>query len=208
VTGVTRSRLLETTRALVAAERGQEVLERQRELLLHDLSNRRAAAREERARVAPALAAARRILRIARIESGTPAVAAAVGAVPVSAEVELSRTTSMGVAVPRVTAAPARFRAWYGPGATTAALDEAGEAFTALLPEVASLAAAEAAVRALRRALARTVRRLNALEKVIVPALEAERRRIAAALEEEERDESLRRRSWLATRAQAQGRSP
>jgi vacuolar-type H+-ATPase subunit D/Vma8 len=40
---------------------------------------------------------------------------------------------------------------------------------------------------------------LKALERVVISRLEREVREVAAALEEEERDESVRRKAWLAT---------
>jgi vacuolar-type H+-ATPase subunit D/Vma8 len=54
-------------------------------------------------------------------------------------------------------------------------------------------------VRNLQAGLLKTVRRLKALERVVIPRLEREVREVAAALEEEERDESVRRKAWLAT---------
>ena len=87
----------------------------------------------------------------------------------------------------------------YGAGATSAGLDAAGAAFSALLPTLVRLAEEEEAVRNLQAGLLKTVRRLKALERVVIPRLEREVREVAAALEEEERDESVRRKAWLAT---------
>jgi vacuolar-type H+-ATPase subunit D/Vma8 len=46
---------------------------------------------------------------------------------------------------------------------------------------------------------------LKALERVVIPRLEREVREVAAALEEEERAESVRRKRWLAARIAARG---
>jgi vacuolar-type H+-ATPase subunit D/Vma8 len=46
---------------------------------------------------------------------------------------------------------------------------------------------------------------LKALERVVISRLEREVREVAAALEEEERDESVRRKRWLAARLAARG---
>jgi vacuolar-type H+-ATPase subunit D/Vma8 len=50
-------------------------------------------------------------------------------------------------------------------------------------------------VRNLRAALRRTTRTLNALKDVMLPRLDAEIRTVADTLDEEERDERLRRRT-------------
>ena len=50
------------------------------------------------------------------------------------------------------------------------------------------------AVRNLQRGFAKTVRRLNALEKVVLPRLDDEITAVTTALEEEDRDEALRRK--------------
>jgi vacuolar-type H+-ATPase subunit D/Vma8 len=63
-----------------------------------------------------------------------------------------------------------------------------------VVPVLVELAEHAEAVRNLRIGLAKTVRRLKALEQVVIPRLERDARELAAALEEEERDESLRRR--------------
>jgi V/A-type H+-transporting ATPase subunit D len=76
-------------------------------------------------------------------------------------------------------------------------LDEAGRRFTALLAPMAALAEEEEAVRNLQAGLIKTVRRLKALERVVIPRLDQDVRDVTATLEEEERDESIRRKVWL-----------
>jgi vacuolar-type H+-ATPase subunit D/Vma8 len=58
-------------------------------------------------------------------------------------------------------------------------------------------------VRNLQAGLLKTVRRLKSLERMVIPRLEREVREVAATLEEEERDESVRRKRWLAARLAA-----
>jgi vacuolar-type H+-ATPase subunit D/Vma8 len=60
------------------------------------------------------------------------------------------------------------------------------------MPRVVELASQETALRDLATALQRTMRTLNALEGVLLPQLDGEVRAVAAALEEEERDERSR----------------
>ena len=91
-----------------------------------------------------------------------------------------------------------RFVPRYGPVAASPELDRAGARFTSLVPALLDLAAQEASVRRLRRALLRTVRRLNALDIVVLPGLAGAIHLVTSALEEEERDEAVRRECWRA----------
>jgi vacuolar-type H+-ATPase subunit D/Vma8 len=100
--------------------------------------------------------------------------------------------------LPTLHARFAPFRPRYGPGGTAESLDQAGKAFAEALPVLVRLAKEELAVRNLQHGFAQTVRRLNAIEKVVLPRLDHEIREVGSALEEEERDEALRRKRWLA----------
>ena len=73
----------------------------------------------------------------------------------------------------------------------------------AVIPLLLLLATFEA-VRNLQAALRKTVRRLQALEQLVIPQLDREARAVAAALEEEERDDAVRARRWLTQRSDAQ----
>ena len=186
----TRWRLLELQRHRAAVRRGIELLDSKREALLRALAERSDAAVRARARVARALMDARLPLDRALVEIGVAAGLAASFAQPVAAGVDVREESVLGVRIPRLRGDPAPFRVHYGPGGTCAALDEAGAAFAALLPHVLRLAEEERAEYNLRRGLQRTVRTLNALKIVQLPAIDAEIRSVAAALEEEEREQT------------------
>jgi V/A-type H+-transporting ATPase subunit D len=198
-----RSRLLELSAQLEAAVFGRDVMERKRELLLFELRRRTAQLDDERRRALPLLTAARARIAAARVELGSAALDAAVLAQPESASVELSTGSILGAPVPRLTAPRAAFHPAYGPASTASSLDEAGAAFTALLPDLARLAELGATVLALRRALHKTARRQSALERVLIPSYRAELHAVESALEEDERDEAVRRKAWLGAKESA-----
>jgi V/A-type H+-transporting ATPase subunit D len=106
-------------------------------------------------------------------------------------------TSLVGVPLPRLIAQRAPFRLQYTLSDTSASLDRAALAFAASIVEVAAYAQEDSAVRHLRLGLARTTRRLNALDLLVIPEIVRELRQVTAALEEEERDETLRRKRWL-----------
>jgi V/A-type H+-transporting ATPase subunit D len=153
---------------------------------------------EIREGVARALDDARRAVREARIEIGGAGLDAAALAQPVNALVEVRPGSLVGVPMPRLQPSLQPFKPHYGTGATSASLDAAGASFSSVLPPLVALAEEEEAVRNLQVGLLKTVRRLKALERVVIPRLDHEVGDVSAALEEDERDESVRRKRWLA----------
>jgi V/A-type H+-transporting ATPase subunit D len=195
-----RSRLHALQADLGAARTGRDLLDNTREALLRALSERAHQLAAARRAAREAWAEAERALRAACIDIGADGVDAAALAQPISAAVDWRNGSVMGVPTPRLDVRMAGFAPRYGAAATTALVDRAGARFAALLPALVRLAEEEEAVRNLEAALRRTVRRMRALEQVVIPGLAREAQEVAAALEEEERDDVIRARRWLATR--------
>lgn len=82
----------------------------------------------------------------------------------------------------------------YGAAPVTAKLDRAGEDFSALVTLLIAFAEEDEAVRNLQLGLSKTIRRLRALEQVVIPGVERHLRDAAIAAEEEERDDTVRHR--------------
>lgn len=194
-----RSRLLTLQQERVAARLGRELLDGKREAILRELLRRTRRRDELRADITGALREAHRTLRAARVEVGAAQVDGAALAQPLNVSLDVRRGSLVGVPMARLHPRLAEFVPQYGFGGTAATLDAAGARFSALLPALVGLAEEEEAVRNLHDGLVKTVRRLKALEQVVIPRLEREVREVAAALEEEERDESVRRKNWLAS---------
>jgi V/A-type H+-transporting ATPase subunit D len=202
-----RLRLLELRRDLGAAHLGRDLLDRKREAILRTLVERLPRVDELRRAVARDLASARHALADAQCELGRSAVDAAALAQPPVASITVRETTIVGVALPRIAGAFAPFRPRYGSASGSERLDAAGAAFTTLVPGLLAFASEEVAVRRLRAALARIVRRLNALDTLVLPDLSEQVHAMAAALEEEERDEAVRRKQWRGGAGSAGGRA-
>ena len=205
-----RSRLLTLQQERRAARLGWELLDNKREAILRELLQRTRRRDDLRLTMRQALRDARRMLRVARIEIGGAQIDRAALAQPVSVSVEVRHGSLVGVPMPRLQPQMNAFVPQYGPCGTTASLDAAGTRFSDLIPTLIELAQEEEAARNLHAGLVKTVRRLKALEQVVIPRLARDVRDVAAALEEDERDESVRRKSWLAenqTRAWERGGS-
>lgn len=191
-----RWRLLELRRRRRAVRSGIDLLDRKREALARELAARAMKAAERRRHVGTALASARAAVAAALTDVGAPVARAAAAAQEDASAVEVQHDVVLGIRLPRLTTARHAFQLSYAPGGTSRALDLAAEAYAALLPAIADLASREVAVVTLRTALARTLRTLNALQIVLLPDLDAQIMAMAAGLEEEERDEWVRRRAF------------
>jgi V/A-type H+-transporting ATPase subunit D len=190
----TRSRLFELRRDRGAAQRSAELLDRKREVLLREIARRERLRQKLRDVVAAGYAEAHRRLSVARVELGMPGVEAAALAQPVRNAIEHRETSVMGVRIPQLTATVEPYRAFYGAAATAESLDECGAAFTELIPQIVALAQEETAVARLSAAMRKTTKLLNALQKVVLPRIEREIRAIVDGIEEDERDDAVRRR--------------
>lgn len=188
-----RSRLFELRRDRQAAQRSAELLDHKREALLREILRRDRKRAALRTASDDACRQARARLSVARMELGLDGVESA--AMAQSARFTLRhRTTSvMGVRIAQIEGTYGPYRPEYGAAATSESLDEAGAAFGELLPHIVQLAEQETAIRRLRSAMRKTSRLLNALRKVLLPHIEREIRRTIEGIEEEERDEFVRR---------------
>ena len=189
----TRARLLELRRSAEAARRGRDLLDEKREALLREVLARRRDAAVKRREAAGRLRRARSLLAEAEVELGTDRVdAAALAQLAARRSVGLTPRRVAGARLSAVRLSGPAFRLRYGAGGTGAPLDRAALAFADVVGPLVDLAEAENALARLAEALAKTNRRLNALEKVILPSLVREIARTAGALEEEERDQWVR----------------
>ena len=193
----TRSRLFELRRERSAAKRSAELLDRKREVLLREIARRERARRKLRDIADAKYAEAHQRLRIARVELGMHGVEAAALAQPARHSIVHRQTSVMGVRIPLLTATVEPYRASYGAASTTESLDECGAAFTELIPHLVALAQEEIALARLSAAMRKTTKLLNALQKIVLPRIEHDIHAIVDGLEEEERDDAIRRRSHM-----------
>jgi V/A-type H+-transporting ATPase subunit D len=194
----TRSRLFELRRDRGAAQRSAELLDRKREVLLREVARRERLRAELRQRVAGRFAEAHLRLRVARVELGIGGVETAALMQPRRSSVTRRDVSVMGVRIAQLATPAEAYRAFYGAAATAESLDECGAAFAELIPPLVALAQEEHALARLGAAMKKTTKLLNALQKVVLPRIERDIRTIVDGIEEDERDEALRRRVGLA----------
>ncbi len=173
------------------AKTGWELMDRKRNILIRELMGRVEQARQLQNEIDSRFAEAYAALRTAELCSGSGRELAA--AVPVDESVKLRFKSVMGAEVPTVTAAEKNADLLpYSLADSSASMDEAYRAFTALKPLIAELAETETAVYRLAVSIKKSQKRANALENVVIPGLDEDIRRISEVLEEREREEFVR----------------
>lgn len=197
-----RARLLVVTRQITDARGGRNLLDQKRGALVRALAERAPRLEETRAAAIRAVAKARAALVEAQLDLGRTAIDAAALAQSRFPGPTLRPASVAGVPVVDIDVPDFDFQPRYGPASGSPSLDAAGAAFVSSVPVILKLAAEEASERNLQKALQRVIRRMNALDTVIIPQLLHEQRRVADGLEEDERDEAVRRHAWL-TRARS-----
>jgi V/A-type H+-transporting ATPase subunit D len=184
----TKSNLLREKETLALAEEGYELLERKREILMLELMKRidevRVLERELRKKAGTAYPVLRRML-LAAGRGNARELAAGVTA---DFAVRERRVQVSGISMPALEAvAPERVLQSSFMNSFADA-DETAAEFAALLELIASLAGSRAIVWRLAKEVKRTQRRVNALEKMVIPESRAAKAFIEASLEERERE--------------------
>ena len=193
----TRSELLARKAEIRLAAQGRDLLKERRSALVREFNHLGASALESLDVLDRDAADAGRFLGLTIAANGLEPVESA--AFAAQGEVDLSvRTRNVaGIGIVEIANDPvarARTGRGYSLAATTARIDTVAERFEAVLERLLDVAALELSVRRLANEIARTTRRMNALEHVVVPRLEAERARIALVLEEREMEDRVRLR--------------
>ncbi len=191
----TRSELINLKRRIKQTRSGYNRLKMKRDGLFHEfrkLLSEMISAREEL--VASYRIAVEAISLASAIEGGLSVKSAAI-ANSSSPEVEVSRRNIMGVVVPKVvgqhltTTIENRGTGLIG---GSSYIDEAADAYSALIENIVKAAEMEATLKRLLEEIEATKRRVNALEFKVIPEMEEAQSFIQLRLEEMEREETFR----------------
>lgn len=191
----TRSELLARRARIGLATQGRDLLKERRTALVREFHRLGASALESMDALDRDAADAGRFLGVTVAAAGPEPLHSA--ALAAQGDIELSVRTRSVAGVPIVeidkgVVARARTDRGYSLVATRARIDDVAERFEAVLDSLLDTAALELSVRRLADEIARTTRRMNALEHVVLPGLESERAHIALVLEEREMEDRVR----------------
>lgn len=184
----TRTNLMRIKEDLEFALEGHELLEQKRDILIAEIERFTGLATKAQQDVDAALAEAFDALREAKFATGESGLRSAGSAVNVSVELSIKERHVMGVAVPAVELSVSGNPPHYGPAMTSVWTDEAVQRFHAALATIGILAQTQTAVLRLARAIQKTIRRVNALEKLLIPDYRETKKFVEDSLEDSDRD--------------------
>jgi len=192
----TRMELLKLRRREALARKGHDLLEEKRDAMVLELFRLLEEYRNARDRMVTAMEEAYAYLARARMAAGEQTLREISCAAPPIQMIDAGIRQVMGVPIPRMEI-PSRLRRGprgYTPATAPAEVDEAMDAFDRALREILVYTEIETAILNLARATETTKRRVNALEHIQIPRIQATERRIEAHLQELEREDFFRRK--------------
>lgn len=191
----TRMELLARKAQIALAGQARELLEKKRAALMQELLREADAVMERSDVLQQAAADAHRALARAEATAGPEVVRSAALAARAKLSLRVKTANVMGIKVPHIeqkSVSHSMLGRGYSVTGTSITIDEAASAFEAEVDAIIQLAESELRLTRLAAEIQQTSRRLNALDYLLIPNLEAERDYIKVALDERERSEHFR----------------
>lgn len=187
----TKGNLIAVKRSRSLAENGFDLMDKKRNILIHEMMSLIDRATELQGRIDATFNDAYLSIRIANISMGGAEEIAE--AMPRDDSVRVRHRSVMGVELPTVTSTPSDTSVLpYGFLGTTSALDDAYKKFTKVKELTLEMAELENSIYRLAYFIKKAQKRANALHNIVIPNLDVDIARIGEALEEKEREEFVR----------------
>lgn len=189
----TRMELQKTKKRLATATRGHKLLKDKQDEMARQFMVYIRRDRALRREIESLLGEAMGKMSLAEAQMGTTALEEALMISAAAEPPELSTGNIMSMKVPKITPAEnTSGEISYGFAFTSEKLDDAYLAINELVPKLYELAAVEKTCDMLSDEMERTRRRVNALEYVMIPEMQATIKYITAKLEDNERSNTIR----------------
>ncbi len=188
----TRGNLVKLSRSIKVAQSGHDLLDQKRQVLMMELIRYMDVAKKLQEEVTQVFEKAYSALQKANISLGVETVEDIANSVPKMTNLVIRLRSVMGVEVCEVDPLapdPNPVFSFYG---SSGAMDSAYVAFRQVMVTLARLAEIETSVYRLAVQIRKTHRRVNALEKVVIPMTKKEILFISDVLEEGEREDFVR----------------
>jgi len=184
----TKTNLLRLRSDLKFAQQGYELLDQKRNILIIELLALVDQATDFQRRVENELAKAYEALEETVFDMGKLKVQYLTGAVNMSTEITIRSRRVMGVSLPVIETEFKEHAPYYSPMGTSFWVDSSLSFFKETLKLLGKLAELKISVLRLANEVKRTIRKVNALEKIAIPNLNETVHYIQSRLEENERD--------------------
>lgn len=184
----TKTNLMKLRRDMSFTQEGYNLLEQKRQILVVELMGLVDQTSDAQENVEKALAEAFEALQNAVLAMGRQALSAVAPAVNVESDITIHMRRLMGVNIPEVDIQIKDNAPYYSPGETSAWADEAIARFKGILDDLGKLAGMRISLMRIAEELRKTMRRVNALEKIALPDFRESIKYIEDTLEESERE--------------------
>lgn len=191
----TRMELLKLKDRVNLATKGHKLLKEKRDALIMEFFSILERAKGVREKMEDKLGQSFKDLQIAEATMGDFAVKKAALSVQESLDIEVDTRSVMGVTVPVIeyqNIKKTMLERGYGLVDTSSKLDETSKGFEEVIELILELSEVEMTVKLLAGEIESTKRRVNALEHIIIPRLDATVKYIEMRLEEMERENFVR----------------
>ncbi|HOE84531.1 MAG TPA: V-type ATP synthase subunit D [Sphaerochaeta sp.] len=184
----TRSNLMRLAEELKFAELGHELLDQKRSILVGELLTLVDQAVDYEGRVVKALGEAQTTLSDAIMQMGRLRVGNLAGAVNIDYSINLGSRRVMGVTVPRVDTTFTDNSPYFSAEDTSILAEVSIERYRTTLSLMGRLAELKVSIMRLAREVKKTIRKVNALEKIVIPENKETMAWMRGRIEEQERE--------------------
>jgi V/A-type H+-transporting ATPase subunit D len=184
----TKTNLMRLKHDLKFAQQGYELLDQKRNILIIELLSLVDQTSDHQSRVEKALGKAYEALEQAVFDMGKLKVQYLTGAIHMSTEISVRSRRVMGVSLPVIETEFKEHMPYYSPMGTSFWIDNALNSFKDALKLLGKLSELKISVLRLANEVKKTIRKVNALEKIAIPDLNETVHYIQSRLEENERD--------------------
>ncbi len=184
----TKSNLMKVKRDLGFAHEGWELLDQKRKILVVELMGLIDRAVEAQEEVEKKLDVAFKALDQAMLRMGRRDLGLLALGVQIHADIKYTERRVMGVSIPKVRVEFDDKSPYVAAAESSIWADEANLRFREALKRIGTLAEARISLMRLAREVAKTIRRVNALEKIFIPDYEETLKYIIMSLDEMDRE--------------------
>lgn len=184
----TKTNLLRMRQEMSFARLGYELLDQKRNILVMELLGMLDQAEHSQEKLSAALAEAYHTMEKAVLQMGRLKVSRLANAVNISTSIDLKFRRIMGVPLPVVRTTFTEHTPYYSPRGTSHWVDAALQQFKDALQQMGQLAELKISTIRLAAEVRKTIRKVNALEKIAIPDLEETVTYIESRLEENQRE--------------------
>ena len=187
----TRMGLLLTKRKLKLASKGHKLLKQKQDVLIMEFFNVLREIKRLRKEVAAKIIFAQKSLSRAQALQGTADIERVFNSLTDDVVITFKQRNIMGVKIPEIDEIKTDYH-WYSYLDSNVELDNAVVLYREMFPSLMKLAEKQLALNRIADDIKKTKRKVNALEYIIVPRLEAVKEMISFKLEEQERENFTR----------------